>query len=325
MTLRVERAQWTRLTWAFVISLVLHAMIYGGHHLGQKYDWWRYLQLPAWLAPEKMLADFLRQEQKAEQQQVVELPLLFVDVSPQQATVEAPKKTEFYSDKNSKAANPEPTVETLAPKIDGQQTEIVKTEDVPRQKAFPLQPAIPVQPPKEEQEQVQPKSTEKPGDLALAKPSEDQKQPIAKTPQPAKPKTVKEALAQLPNDQRAGEKMKQEGGVKRSGRVALDVTATAFGAYDARLIMAVQNRWYDLLDNRQYASDRIGRVKVRFHLHADGTVSEMAFIENTADLPLGLLCQSAIRDSTPYDPWPTDMRRMIGAEYREITFTFYYN
>ena len=106
---------------------------------------------------------------------------------------------------------------------------------------------------------------------------------------------------------------------------SLDVTATSFGAYDAAVIAAVQNRWDALLENRLYARDRFGKVTVRFRLHADGTVTEMAFVENTVDLSLALLCQSAIRDSTPYAPWPSDMRRKIGAEYREVTFTFFYN
>ena len=66
-------------------------------------------------------------------------------------------------------------------------------------------------------------------------------------------------------------------------------------------------------------------MTIRFRLHADGTITEMNFVENTVDLALGLVCQSAIRDGAPYSPWPIDMRRKIGAEYREVVFTFYYN
>jgi outer membrane biosynthesis protein TonB len=120
--------------------------------------------------------------------------------------------------------------------------------------------------------------------------------------------------------------MKQEGGVKRRQiHSSLDVTATAFGAYDMAIIAAVQNRWYDLLDNRNFAGDRSGKVTLRFRLHADGSVSEIAFVDSTVDLALGLLCQSAVKDPAPFAAWPGDMRRQIGAEYREVTFTFFYN
>jgi hypothetical protein len=60
-------------------------------------------------------------------------------------------------------------------------------------------------------------------------------------------------------------------------------------------------------------------------LNADGSVSEMTFTENTVDLMLGLLCQSAIKDPAPFGSWPPDMRKLVGADYREVTFTFYYN
>jgi hypothetical protein len=120
--------------------------------------------------------------------------------------------------------------------------------------------------------------------------------------------------------------MKQDGGVKRQSLVSsLNVRSTPFGAYDNAIIAAVQNRWYDLLDSRNYSRDRAGRVTVKFHLNVDGSVSDMSFVENTVDLMLGLLCQSAIKDPAPFDPWPSDMRKLIGADHREVTFTFFYN
>ena len=216
--------------------------------------------------------------------------------------------------------------------IDGKQTEIVKTEDVPREKAFPLQPASPPQRVNEEpQREIKPKPAEKPGDLAMAKPADKAIEAPPKKddepPQPPKPRTIKEALARLPaNDTRPGPKMKQDGGVRRPGlHSTLDVTATAIGAYDAKVIQAVQDRWDTLLENRLWARDRFGKVSVGFRLHADGTITDMTLIENTVDLSLALLCQSAIKDNSPYDPWPSDMRRKIGTESREVTFTFYYN
>ena len=346
---RTEEAEHKLLAWAFTISLALHLAVYGSYEAGKKFGWWDNVHLPAWMHSAKMLADLLKKKDavKPEPKPQPEVALVFVDVSPAQATPEAPKESKYYSDKNSQAANPEPApqIDTATPKIDGKQSDMVKTEDIPRNKTFPLQPALPATPAQEPQEEQKPKAAETPppGDLAMVKP--EQLKPaetrgdlaVAKPEQAIPPKdpgdaprerprTISEALARMPNNQLAGQKMKQDGGVHRRGlQSSLDVSATAFGAYDAAIIAAVQNQWYQLLDDRNYAGERTGRVTVKFHLNADGSISEMSFVENTVDLALGLLCQSAIKTPAPYAPWPLDMRHKIGSDYREVTFTFFYN
>jgi hypothetical protein len=47
-------------------------------------------------------------------------------------------------------------------------------------------------------------------------------------------------------------------------------------------------------------------------------------LENTVGDLLGYVCQAAIEEAAPFGKWPDDMRRMIGANFRDITFTFYY-
>jgi hypothetical protein len=119
--------------------------------------------------------------------------------------------------------------------------------------------------------------------------------------------------------------MQQSGGVRHAALVpSLDVRATPFGAYDAAFIQAVTQRWYDLLDSRQFARDRTGKVVLRFHLNYDGRVSDMEVEQNTVGDLLSYVCQKAVTDPAPYAQWPTDMRAMVGLDYREITFTFYY-
>ena len=144
------------------------------------------------------------------------------------------------------------------------------------------------------------------------------------TPPPrARPRTVTEA--RLRQNLLAGEQMKQEGGVPRVGKVALDVRATGFGAYDEALIMAVQNRWFALLDERRFAGGTTGRVVVKFKLYSDGSVRIVEPTESTVDPLLESLCIRAVRDPAPYEKWPSDMLRMIGSNFREVRFTFYYN
>jgi hypothetical protein len=247
---------------------------------------------------------------------------VFVDVNPARASAEQPKEAKYYSDKNSIAANPDADKDTGIPKITGTQTQVVKTEDVPRTKAFPLQPAPRVEPAEE------PKPTLAPGDLTLAKPDEVFRKDDGRGAQP-RPRTVQEALArQQQYASLAGEKMKLEGGVKRrGGESTLDVKATPFGVYDAAIISAVQNRWYYLLDSRDFARERTGKVVLEFRLYYDGAVplAYLKVVENTVDELLCLFCKKAILDPAPYNKWPSDLRRLVGADYREVRFTFYYN
>jgi hypothetical protein len=79
-----------------------------------------------------------------------------------------------------------------------------------------------------------------------------------------------------------------------------------------------------LIDSTQVVP-RSGKVALYFRLHPDGKVSGMAVNENNVGELLCLLCQRAVLDPAPYAKWPPDMRRLIGENYREVTFTFYYH
>jgi len=326
---RVQRAEHSRLGWAFAVSLALHLAGYGSYETGKRLGWWVPERWPRWLrnSTEKV-AQLLHTKQPQEQhKKPAELPLLFVEVNPEQSVPEPPKSAKYYSDKNSVAANPDTSVDTQTPKIDGKQTEIVKTEDVPRAKTFPLQPAVPKEENKEEQRELKPRPAFAPGDLALARPEDKPQKDPGDAPK-KRPGSIAEAKARLQaNNKLSGQKMKQEGGVKRHSNIqsSLDVMNTAFGAYDAAIVAAIQNRWYDLLDSRNFAGEAVGKVTVRFRLNADGSISELSLVDRTVDLPLALLCQTAIKDPAPYAPWPSDMRHQIGESFREVTFTFFYN
>jgi len=335
---RPEQAEVSRLAWAFAISLAFHLLVYGGYHTGKKYNVWQNLHWPAWVHAPKILTELLKKKESPRPPQRQDIPLMFVNVNPAQATAEPPKDAKYYSDKNSRAANLEPDKITETPKIDGKQTQVVKTEDVPREKFTPLQPSSPPQPPKEvqppppqppkeAQPEAKPKAAYTPGDLTLAKPSPTprKEEGDANEAKPPRPRTVKEALARLQQNHLPGEKMLQEGGVSRRHEMAsLDTKATPFGAYDAALVEAIAQHWYSLLDQREYASDSRGKVMLRFSLHYDGRVTDMSEAENTAGEVLGLICQKAVLDNAPFAAWPSDMRRTLG-DVRHIQFTFYYN
>jgi len=97
-----------------------------------------------------------------------------------------------------------------------------------------------------------------------------------------------------------------------------------FHKYDSALVESITKKWYDTLDAMPYKSDKTGKVVMRFQLHSDGTVSDFKFLENQANAVLGDACERAVKGCSPFAPWPPDMVRMAGKDYREITFTFNY-
>src|SRR5436190_6535951 len=199
-SLRQQRAEATRLAWAFALSVAFHLVIAATYQAGNKLGWWQNWHLPTWMQSPKMLTEILKKKENAPPQPT-EVPLMFVDVNPAVATPDPPKTAPYYSDKNSKAANPDASVDTATPKIEGKQTQVAKTENVPRNKTFPLQPTVPAPPAKEPaQEEVKPKPSHTPGDLALAKPEPTPRKGEGEAPEP-KPRTVAEAKARLQNSQ----------------------------------------------------------------------------------------------------------------------------
>ena len=88
-SLRLEQAEVSRLAWAFAISLAFHLLIFGTYHTGKKYHLWQHLHWPAWLQPPKFLSELLKPKLNPPPLRRQEVPLMFVNVNPAQATPEA--------------------------------------------------------------------------------------------------------------------------------------------------------------------------------------------------------------------------------------------
>ena len=303
-SLRLNRRETGRLGLVLALSLAAHLLVWGGYEIIKEFNWLPQLQRLA-----KKMEFIPPPVQKSEP------PLEFVTV--EQPSTEAPENAKYYSSKNSRAANPDASRDADVPKLNGTQTDVPKTETVPKPDFNKLQPApSPASP-----EQAQPTPTVQPGDLSLGKPQDSQQQQQEQTP--PRPRTIEQALAQMHRS--PGVEIRQNGGVHQVAlSPSFDVKATPFGEYDNEFVDAVTYRWYSLLDSQQFALDRTGKVTVRFRLHDDGTITDMTVLENTVGDLLGYVCQKAINDPAPFKPWPEEMRREIGAISREITFTFYY-
>jgi hypothetical protein len=311
-----------------VFSLLAHLGAWGGYEVGKQFGWWQHLPSSAW---------WHRAEKKnppppPPQNPPVTISMNFLpDVSHPEA--EPPPQAKYYSSKNSRAANPDASKDTDTPKLTGTQKDIPKTEDTP--KFTKLQPsAPPPEPPATQAAPTPPATPEaepaKPrGDLEIVKKTSPDSAPEKPktTPQPERPRTVKQALAQRAAQQLPGQQLKQEGGVRRQRLwSSLDAAATPFGEYDRAVVEAVTQRWYDLLDSQKFAQDRTGKVTLHFKLLTDGRIIEVKVVDDQSNVGplLCYVCQEAVEQAAPFGKWPPDMVRMIGANFREITFTFYY-
>lgn len=242
---------------------------------------------------------------------------------------------------NPKAPTPPPEAKT-SPEPKPQPKSIAQPAPPQKAEPKPLQPApTPVPKPAGETlplPKAAPPSPPAPAPTQVAKPTVDflgapslSSSAAKPTPPPepgeaetkiTRPRTVKEALARRTESGLVGEKMQQDGGVKNLGVSALDVRGMAFGAYDAAIIHAIQQRWYSLLESRPTPR---GKVIVEFRMHYDGRVTNMKINDADVGELYSLFCQKAVQDPSPYPRWPSDMRRQLQADHRDVRFTFYYN
>ncbi len=340
---RTEQALLVR---SFVLSLAAHLVLFGLVEAGHRQALWQFSPLAAllrWLRPEvKQLAAQPRdpppRPTPASPRTVQEVPVIFVDVDPSQASESPPDSTPYYAAVDSRAGNPDTSRDTGQPRLDGSQTLVPKTQDTVRARPAPAAPPAapaPVTP-------LRPAPQEVPsGDLAMlesppTRPPEARVSPgvtageEAAEPRP-RPRTLAAARAQMnpapqhPDSALVGRKLFQEGGVRRFSLVpSLDTRGTPLGNYDARFVAAVQQCWFALLEQQRYSLDRVGRVVISFRLTAEGRITDMRVEESDVGEIYTTICQLAITKPAPYEAWPTDVRRLVGQDFRDIRFTFYY-
>ena len=310
---------------AFGISILLHLLAFTVIEGGNRAGLWK-MSLIAQMKRTDLQID-PKLHQQSEQQ-----VLQFIQV--EETKAEEPKDPKYYSSANSQAANPDTKVNTDTPKVDGTQDKIPQPRDVvnaepppPQPKPDTMQPAVkpskpttaatkPEEPVGDTKENTLTPEEKSKRDLTMDRPASPQTQP--------RPRTLADARAQKGIIE--GPKMKQDGGVKKySLEMSPSAKATPFGSYDAAFIAAVQKRWFDILDARSYAADQSGKVVVEFRLYKDGRIMNLQVTENEVTDTLSWACQRAILDPAPYAPFPPDLRRLLGTDYREVRFTFYYN
>ena len=297
---------------SLLLSLLIHMLVALGILLG------------AFPVVEKMMAavvpELIDLEALEKQQQKRQQSVIFLEVPASMASEEAPEDSKYYSTQNSRAADEQSEKETPQPKIEGTQDKVPRIIDSkPASLAKPTPPEP--KPPTPEPKPKPPTPKAETLNPIVAKPEPKLEPKPEPEPKPRRPRTVAEAK-QLAMVQ--GQKMKQDGGVKkRATIVGLDAKASPFGDYDARLIAAIQNRWNQILD--QYYLPSVGQVVLTFNLWSDGKVSNVQVERSTVSTILALKCERAVKEPSPYAPWPEKMHDEIGSDRRFVRFTFYYN
>jgi len=310
---------------ALVVSALLHALAFGGFRQLT-------LRLPHRPAAAEMPEiTFFQVDEPPPAAERKNEPRQFVETDARQVTGEQPKDAKLYSDRATVAANPENPTGKLGdtPYLDGTDTRVLSTENVP----LPAPAAVPATPPAA-QDRRPPEGAAAPapsraasappvtapvGTRAAAAPP--QQMAMAATPAvPAKPGTP---AVSAPREIAARKAALTATGVARTGVAAFNVAANPFGAYDKKIVRAVQSRWFALID-RNGIYERAGVVTLHFELYPDGSVRGLQRRENTAGEILALFCEKAILESAPFDPFPEELRALVGNEPRDVDFTFYY-
>ncbi|HEY2330159.1 MAG TPA: hypothetical protein VGI63_10155, partial [Verrucomicrobiae bacterium] len=107
-SLRFSRLEKERLLIALLLSLFAHLAVWGGYEAGKKAGWWDKLHWPVRHHVQAVPPKPVIQQDD---------PSIFVDVS--DISAEPPKQAKYYSDRNSRAANPDADRDLNQPKLTG--------------------------------------------------------------------------------------------------------------------------------------------------------------------------------------------------------------
>lgn len=100
------------------------------------------------------------------------------------------------------------------------------------------------------------------------------------------------------------------------------IEAQSKSPYDQEIMTAIQKRWYSLIAGRPTPR---GKVVVEFRCRSDGTVVVIKVTYSDVGPLFEEFCQKAIKDVSPFHPWPQELKEELKSGTRDVRFTFYYN
>ncbi len=281
----------------------------------------------------------------------LDMSLVYVEVNPETAVEEAPEDAAYYSAQNSEAADMADQTEEQ-PSIDGTQSEVLRVMENPSSEATEgAQATSPVMAqdsvasvgqPDAEPEKVSDPSEVGGWDLeerdnattqaVIRDQEEDEAKSLQaalgdekgeKTPSPRRPpRTLAEA--QMRQASLESELTRQEGGSEKfSMDSSLSSRSTLYGAYDAIMFRVIEKHWRNIL--RSSTARGLGRVQLKFRLHSDGRISRLVISKHDTPSILALYCRRAIQETAPHPPWPEEMHKEVGQDFRDLELNFHYH
>jgi protein TonB len=106
----------------------------------------------------------------------------------------------------------------------------------------------------------------------------------------------------------------------RFGPVQFDAKGFDFGPYARRMVEIVKRNWYAIMPWAARWGAQ-GKVRLRFVLKRDGSVSDLEVVSSSDSVPLDRAALGSINLSTPFMPLPSE----FNGDEVGVTFTYYYN
>lgn len=181
----------------------------------------------------------------------------------------------------------------------------------------------PEQPPREQPEPLA--EAEKDKELPKA-PEEKQNMADKDRPGQDKPPTrpVASKVPEEPGFRGNQYKHRIHGAISSQGRSSLDVEDSVLGRYHALLSRAVEQEWQrNCIRNRDYITP--GQILVRFVLESNGKVRSVNFVDvfGVGNIQKGFTSESIRSAAIP--PFPAELKKQLGNEPLEVTYSFTFN
>ena len=112
---------------------------------------------------------------------------------------------------------------------------------------------------------------------------------------------------------------REDGGGVDTGGLSFDTQWYDWGPYAKAMLAKIRRHWRIPEIARMGVQ---GRVKIRFFIERDGTVTGLRIVDESGKPPMDFAARDAIRDSSAFEPLPVDLG---GAGREGVTITFFYN
>jgi hypothetical protein len=112
-------------------------------------------------------------------------------------------------------------------------------------------------------------------------------------------------------------------GTANVGIIGISAAFSNYGLYLQKLTDIVQIEWDSILIGSRIAPPSGSTVIVTFVINSEGKIARIVKVESKATEQAARACTSAITNRSPYEPWPKEMKDVLGEE-QEMTFSFYY-